>query len=48
MSRIDNLRETLGGAGHCPRSFMFAGLWDTDTIEANRSRALKDLRLASS
>tara|TARA_Y100001934_G_C12337233_1_gene768277 strand:- start:1301 stop:1858 length:558 start_codon:yes stop_codon:yes gene_type:complete len=33
---------------HCPRSFMFAGLWDTGTIEANRSRSLKDLRLTPS
>ena len=29
---------------HCPRSFKFAALWDTDTIEENRSLSLKDLR----
>jgi uncharacterized protein len=28
---------------HCPRSFRFAELWNTDTIAANRSRSIKDL-----
>jgi uncharacterized protein len=28
---------------HCPRSFLFADLWNTDTIEANAKRSLKDL-----
>lgn len=29
---------------HCPRSFRFAELWNTATIEANARRSLKDLR----
>ena len=29
---------------HCPRSFQFAELWDTDTIATNRARSLKDLK----
>jgi len=29
---------------HCPRSFRFAELWNTDTIAANRSRSIKDLQ----
>ena len=29
---------------HCPRSFQFAELWNTETIAANRSRSLKDLK----
>lgn len=28
---------------HCPRSFLFADLWNTATIEANAKRSLKDL-----
>lgn len=28
---------------HCPRSFQFADLWNTDTIASNASRSLKDL-----
>jgi uncharacterized protein len=28
---------------HCPRSFQFADLWNTETIAANRQRSLKDL-----
>lgn len=28
---------------HCPRSFKFADLWNTQTIEANAGRSLKDL-----
>jgi uncharacterized protein len=28
---------------HCPRSFRFADLWNTATIEANAKRSLKDL-----
>jgi len=28
---------------HCPRSFLFADLWNTSTIEANAKRSLKDL-----
>lgn len=28
---------------HCPRSMQFAELWDTQTIEANSKRSLKDL-----
>ncbi len=28
---------------HCPRSAQFADLWNTDVIEANRKRSLKDL-----
>ena len=28
---------------HCPRSFQFADLWNTETIEANTRRSLKDL-----
>jgi PPOX class probable FMN-dependent enzyme len=29
---------------HCPRSFQFAELWNSETIEANRKRSLKDLK----
>ena len=29
---------------HCPRSFQFADLWNTETIAANRGRSLKDLK----
>jgi PPOX class probable FMN-dependent enzyme len=29
---------------HCPRSFQFANLWDTETIEANTKRSLKSLK----
>ena len=29
---------------HCPRSMRFARLWDTDTIEQNRSKSIKDLK----
>lgn len=29
---------------HCPRSFQFAALWESETIEANRGRSLKSLR----
>ncbi len=29
---------------HCPRSFQFADLWNTDTIAANRTRSMKDLK----
>ena len=29
---------------HCPRSFQFAELWNTDTIAANKKRSLKDLK----
>jgi predicted pyridoxine 5'-phosphate oxidase superfamily flavin-nucleotide-binding protein len=29
---------------HCPRSMRFARLWDTDTIEKNRNRSIKDLK----
>jgi uncharacterized protein len=32
---------------HCPRSFQFADLWNTETIEANRKRSLKDLKVAA-
>jgi len=28
---------------HCPRSFQFASLWDTDNIAANANRSIKDL-----
>jgi PPOX class probable FMN-dependent enzyme len=28
---------------HCPRSFRFAELWNTDTIATNRARSIKDL-----
>jgi PPOX class probable FMN-dependent enzyme len=28
---------------HCPRSFRFAELWNTETIAANRSRPIKEL-----
>ena len=28
---------------HCPRSFQFASLWDTDNIAANAKRSMKDL-----
>jgi len=28
---------------HCPRSMQFANLWDTSTIEANRTRTIKSL-----
>lgn len=31
---------------HCPRSFQFAELWNTDTIAANRKRSIKDLKAA--
>jgi uncharacterized protein len=31
---------------HCPRAFQFADLWNTDTIETNRSRSIKDLKTA--
>ena len=27
---------------HCPRSFKFASLWDTDQIAANANRSIKD------
>ncbi len=29
---------------HCPRSFQFADLWNSETIEANAKRSLKDLK----
>ena len=29
---------------HCPRSFQFAEVWNTQTITANRARSLKDLK----
>lgn len=29
---------------HCPRSFKFAGLWDTEIIQANSSRNIASLR----
>jgi len=29
---------------HCPRSFQFADLWNTQTIASNRTRTLKDLK----
>lgn len=29
---------------HCPRSFQFAELWNTDTIASNRKRSIKDLK----
>jgi predicted pyridoxine 5'-phosphate oxidase superfamily flavin-nucleotide-binding protein len=29
---------------HCPRSFQFAALWNTETIAANAKKSLKDLR----
>ena len=29
---------------HCPRSFQFAKLWDTGTIEANASRSITSLK----
>ncbi len=29
---------------HCPRSFQFADLWNTETIARNATRSLKDLR----
>jgi predicted pyridoxine 5'-phosphate oxidase superfamily flavin-nucleotide-binding protein len=32
---------------HCPRSFQFADLWNTETIEANAKRSLKDLKVAA-
>jgi len=28
---------------HCPRSFQFASLWDTDNIAENAKRSIKDL-----
>jgi predicted pyridoxine 5'-phosphate oxidase superfamily flavin-nucleotide-binding protein len=28
---------------HCPRSFKFADLWNTDAIQANAALSLKDL-----
>jgi len=28
---------------HCPRSMQFADLWDTDVIDANSKKSLKDL-----
>jgi PPOX class probable FMN-dependent enzyme len=31
---------------HCPRSFQFADLWNTETIAANRARSIKDLKAA--
>ena len=30
---------------HCPRSFQFADLWNTETIARNRRRSLKSLRV---
>jgi PPOX class probable FMN-dependent enzyme len=33
---------------HCPRSMRFARLWDTDTIEQNKSRSIKDLKSETS
>jgi predicted pyridoxine 5'-phosphate oxidase superfamily flavin-nucleotide-binding protein len=29
---------------HCPRSFQFASLWDTEIIETNRERSIKSLK----
>ena len=29
---------------HCPRSFQFAELWNTDIIAMNRKRSIKDLK----
>lgn len=29
---------------HCPRSMQFADLWNTDTIETNRTRSIKSLK----
>ena len=29
---------------HCPRSFQFAELWNTEKIEANKKRSLKELK----
>ena len=29
---------------HCPRSFKFAGLWDTETIKANSTRNIASLK----
>ena len=29
---------------HCPRSFQFADLWNTETIAANAQRSIKDLK----
>ncbi len=32
---------------HCPRSFQFADLWNTETIEVNGKRSIKDLLSAA-
>ena len=32
---------------HCPRSFQFADLWNTETIEVNAKRSIKDLLSAA-
>jgi uncharacterized protein len=41
---VQGIRVTVDEAYfHCPRSFQFAELWNTETIAANRKRTLKDM-----